>query len=239
MQPWAEKGSSSSPGNANSLHYDKTLSYLNNKQSSSSSSSPKQQGFRTPASHSNIAPIDQDEVDHDRRNQYSSFASERFSPMINPPIYENLMDGSDVLSFLNSAEYSDRVHGDDLRPDSSSYISHRHQQDTQQALSEKEKLQRHWTTELLATEDIVAYLQNADYTEDIYGIPVLGQWIREAQKEIQQDDPHHKKVAVERLAMIRQHLVQKANGDPDLAARNAFQMTQHDWTSTFFDSSSN
>jgi hypothetical protein len=235
MQPWVDKASSSSTANTSSLHYDKTLSYLNNKQASSSSSS-QQQGFRTASSRSSITPNKRDEIDHDYNNQYSSFASHHFSPLITPPQYENPLDGSDVLSFLNSTEYSDHIHGDDLRPDSMTYISHRHQQDTHQALSEKEKSQQHWTAELLAAEDIVEYLQNADYIEDIYGIPILGQWIREAQQEIKQDDSH-KKVAVERLTMIRQHLIQKAMGNPELAARNAFQMTQNDWSSTFLDSS--
>jgi hypothetical protein len=233
MQSWVDKASTS-----NSLHYDKTLSYLNSQHASSSlsssSSSSHQKGFRTaaPAPGSRIAT----EKELDDYNKYSSFASHHFSPLITPPQYESPLDGSDVLSFLNSTEYSDHIHGDDLKPDSMTYISHRHQQDTHQALSEKEKLQQHWTAELLAAEDIVEYLQNADYTQDIYGIPVLGQWIREAKEEILKDDSH-KKIAVERLNMIRHHLVQKAMGDPELAARNALQMTQNDWSSSFLDSS--
>ena len=108
--------------------------------------------------------------------------------------------------------------------------------DTQHALSEKEKLQYHWTTGLLSAEDIVEYLKNTNYTEDIYGIPIIGQWVKEAKEEAMQESAstaESKKVAIERLNMIRNHLIQKANGDPNLAAKNAIEMTENDWSSSF------
>ncbi|KAI9273245.1 hypothetical protein EDC94DRAFT_690216 [Helicostylum pulchrum] len=75
-----------------------------------------------------------------------------------------------------------------------SYISHRHQVDTQHGLAEKEKL--------------------ALWFEDVYSILVLGQLINQTQEEIKQ----HKHDAIDKLSMIRNHLVHKANGDFELAA---------------------
>ncbi|GAA5797019.1 hypothetical protein EDC94DRAFT_594528 [Helicostylum pulchrum] len=220
MQPWADKSSGS---HTNTLHYDKTLSHLNNnvqQQSSSSSSN----GFRTARDTTSTVPsfeFETREKQGSSSNNYSFFEPAQQQTM-------PLTDGAEVMSFLNSQSYSDQVYSDDLRPDSMSYISHRHQVDTQHGLAEKEKLRL-----LFGTEDIVEYLKNTTYTEDVYNIPVLGQLIKQAQEEIKQ----HKHVAIDRLSMIRNHLVHKANGDFELAAKNAFGMTQDDWSDTFLDSS--
>ncbi|KAI8327235.1 hypothetical protein BD560DRAFT_418383 [Blakeslea trispora] len=229
MQPWADKTSGSST-NKSSLQFDNTLSNLNHVTQNQAQST----GFRT--------------TNKGKERQDSSFDD---SAAVNEPsplsyfhhpssslqfrAHENALDGSEVSAFLNTTNYSDAIHQDDLVSDSIAYISHRHQQDTQQALSEKEKLQHHWTAELLAAEDIVAYLQNADYTEDVYGIPHLGQWIKEAKEEVAQVSGQTKK-AVDRLAMIRNHLVQEAQGNVEVAAKNVFSMNNNDWSRTFFDS---
>lgn len=219
MQPWADKSSGS---HTNTLHYDKTLSHLNNNVHQQSSSSS---GFRT-ARDTTVPSFDfetREKQGSSSSNNYNFFTQQQQHTM-------PLTDGAEVMSFLNSQSYSDQVYSDDLRPDSMSYISHRHQVDTQHGLAEKEKLSL-----LFGTEDIVEYLKNTTYTEDVYGIPVLGQLIKQAQEEIKQQP--HKQVAIERLSMIRNHLVYKANGDFELAAQNAFGMSQGDWSSTFLDSS--
>ncbi|GAA5797080.1 hypothetical protein HPULCUR_002459 [Helicostylum pulchrum] len=61
---------------------------------------------------------------------------------------------------------------------------------------------------------MVEYLKNTTYTEDVYSILVLGQLINQTQEEIKQ----HKNDAIDKLSMIRNHLVHKANGDFELAA---------------------
>ncbi|CAO3623923.1 unnamed protein product [Mucor hiemalis] len=239
MQPWIEKASGSGSSKSSTLHYDRTLSHLHHynpsqQQSTSSSSS----GFRT---------LQQADKNATSQHQYQALEQPNtfqsnfdFSPIqhTNGQIF-SYTDGGDVMNFLNSTEYSDHVHGDDLRPDSMSYISHRHQFDTQHGLSEKEKLNHQWTTELMAAEDIVDYLMTTNYTEDIYGIPIIGQWIKEAKKEIELDKTsENSKKAIARLSMIRNHLVNKASGNSDLAAQNALRMNESDWSLAFFESSS-
>ncbi|KAI8375751.1 hypothetical protein EDC96DRAFT_496425 [Choanephora cucurbitarum] len=232
MQPWADKTNGSS-NKTSSLHLDNTLSNVHH----TSQSQTQSTGFRTSdkGKEKQYGLFD-DRAPMTEPSPLSSYFNHPSSPSLQfAAAHENTLDGSEVSAFLNTTNYSDAVHQDDLISDSIAYISHRHQMDTQQALSEKEKLQHHWTAELLAAEDIVAYLQTADYTEDIYGIPLLGQWIKEAQHEIQQGSENTKK-AVDRLAMIRSHLVQKAQGNVELAAKNVFSMNNNDWSLTFLDS---
>lgn len=88
----------------------------------------------------------------------------------------------------------------------------------------------HWTSELLTTEDIVDYLLNTNYTEDIYGIPILGQYIKEAKQEASAEGTHK---AVERLSMIRRHLMSESNGNVQAATQKLFEMKENDWSSFF------
>lgn len=222
MQPWTEKGGSST-SHSSSLQYDRTLSHLNHHPSGQQSSSSS--GFRT--ARDNLS-TSSDYTEETKTVQNMSNYS--FSPVNTSSDMMSLSDGAEVMSFLNSTSYSDHIHGDDLRPDSMSYISHRHQIDTQHGLAEKEKL-----TMLMGTEDIVEYLRNTTYTDDIYGLPVIGQYIKEAKKAI--ENGGHSKIAIDRLSMIRNHLVEKAHGDFNLAAQNAFRMKENDWSATFLDSS--
>lgn len=238
MQPWMDKTAATT--SKSSLHFDHNLSHLQSASSSQQQPFYKSDvnGFRTLTKGKGKESFDFDEPQAYTAPQ-KPFSEYQFTPIDNHfNAYDDPLDGSEVLNFLNSGTaYSDHIHGDDLRPDSITYISHRHQMDTQHALSEREKLQHHWTTGLLSAEDIVEYLQNTNYTDDIYGIPVIGQWIKEAKEEaMQQEQPNtaeSKRVAIERLNMIRHHLIQKANGDPNLAAKNAIEMTENDWSSSF------
>lgn len=244
MQPWIDKASGSGSSKSSTLHYDRTLSHLHHYHSSQ-----QQQQQHTGSSSSSRFRTHQQQADkfsisshqYPTVEQPNAFQSKfDFSPIqhTNNQMF-SYTDGADVMNFLNSTEYSDEVHGDDLRPDSMSYISHRHQLDTQQGLSEREKLNHHWTTELMAAEDIVEYLMTTNYTEDIYGIPLIGQWIKEAKHEIEMDKTsENSKKAIARLSMIRNHLLNKASGNSELAAQNALRMTESDWSLAFFESSS-
>lgn len=233
MQPWIDKTSLNT--SKNSLQFDHTLSHLQSSSSQQINKNDSSGGFRTLKKGKGKEVFEYNEL---QENNAQPFIKYQFTSLDNSfNAFDDPLDGSDVLNFLNSGTaYSDHVHGDDLIPDTISYISHRHQMDTQHALSEKEKLQYHWTTGLLSAEDIVEYLQNTNYTEDIYGIPIIGQWVKEAKEEAMQESAstaESKKVAIERLNMIRNHLIQKANGDPNLAAKNAIEMTENDWSSSF------
>lgn len=236
MQPWMDKTTATT--SKSSLHFDHTLSHLQSSQQQPLYKSDMS-GFRTLAKGKGKESFDFDEPQAYTPSQ-KLFSEHRFALPIDSHFnaYDDPLDGSEVLNFLNSGTaYSDHIHGDDLRPDSTTYISHRHQMDTQHALSEKEKLDHHWTTGLLSAEDIVDFLQNTNYTDEIYGIPVIGQWIKEAKEEaMQQEQPNtaeSKRVAIARLDMIRHHLIQTAHGDPTLAAKNAIAMTENDWSSSF------
>jgi hypothetical protein len=242
MQPWIDKAGGSSSHNS-TLHYDKNLSHINNYHHPQSSQQQSTNGFRTSSTSSSSRDMMNTSTTASN-SQYTNgmpslskpFESYNFSPIYSSSDMMSLSDGSDVLSYLNSTNYSEDVHGDDLRPDSVSYISHRHQVDTQHALAEQEKLGQ-WTTDLMATDDIVEYLRNTNYTDDIYGIPVLGQWIKEAKEEVMEDKTsENSKKAIARLSMIRNHLVEQASGDFELAAQNAFRINENDWSSKFLDS---
>ncbi|KAG2210770.1 hypothetical protein INT46_006840 [Mucor plumbeus] len=233
MQPWIDKTSLNT--SKNSLQFDHTLSHLQSSSSQQINKNDVNGGFRTLKKGKGKEVFEYNEL---QENNPQPFTKYQFTSLDNNfNAFDDPLDGSDVLNFLSSGTaYSDHVYGDDLIPDTMSYISHRHQMDTQHALSEKEKLQYHWTTGLLSAEDIVEYLQNTNYTEDIYGIPIIGKWVKEAKEEAMQESKstaESKKVAIERLNMIRNHLIQKANGDPNLAAKNAIEMTENDWSSSF------
>ncbi|CEP18182.1 hypothetical protein [Parasitella parasitica] len=230
MQTWLDKPSSNN--SKNTLRFDYTLSYLQPSSSSRQFSKTDNNGFRTLGRGKGKQTFEHHEPHAHTPRPYGSYQFTSIDSNFNA--FEDPLDGSEVLDFLSSpTAYSDYVHGKDLIPDSSSYISHRHQMDTQHALSENEKLHYHWTTGLLSAEDVVEYLQNTDYTEDVYGIPIIGQWIKKANEETMQELTETKRTAIERLNMIRHHLIQKANGDPNLAAKNAMEMTKDDWFSSF------
>lgn len=172
----------------------------------------------------------------------SSFPPIRESPIIHhhppaaaaPPVAAT--DGAEVLGFLSSAEYTDAIHGDDLAQESQTYQSHRHQADHEHSVAEHQR--RHQWTELLAAADIVAYLHELKYTDDIYGAPpAIESLIKEAQQEIMDHPPTQtpasNHTAVSRLAMVRDHLLGHAHGQVEAAARHAHEMKQDDWDQIF------
>ncbi|KAI8982018.1 hypothetical protein BDF20DRAFT_912223 [Mycotypha africana] len=255
MQAWAEKGTtateSSSRGYGSStLHFDEALSFLSKRKevyeeeastSNEFRTREEQKGFpATPANH--LQPLF-DDYSNTIPEDYNSSIYQQFTQPVTAysrcylPTYhqQSVADGSELLYFLNKTGYTDHIYDDTLNAGSKEYQSYRHQVDTQHALSERRKLQHQWAAELLSSEDIVEYLSKAEYTEDIYGIPILGELVREAKEELNTSDrnDHGKLAAVERLSMIRNHLMAEANGDTNIAAKNALDMNENDW-STFF-----
>ncbi|KAI8646913.1 hypothetical protein BD408DRAFT_409420 [Parasitella parasitica] len=230
MHPWADKPSSNA--SKTSLRFDHTLANLQSSSPSRQSIKTETNGFRTLGKGKDKQAFEHHEPQLHAPQPFDSYQFTSIDADFNA--FEDPLDGSEVLNFLSApTAYSDFVHGSDLIPDSNSYISHRHQVDTQHALSENEKLRYDWTTGLLSAQDIVEYLQNTDYTEDVYGIPIIGQWIKEAKEETMQEPAETKRTAIERLNMIRHHLIQKANGNSNLAAKNAIEMTKDDWFFSF------
>ncbi|KAI7863932.1 hypothetical protein BDF14DRAFT_1838716 [Spinellus fusiger] len=148
-----------------------------------------------------------------------------------------MMDGGEVQALLNSSHFSDAVYSDDLYAESTTYTSYHHSLDHEHSLAEKMLSQQQKTLEnLLSAEDIVAYLQDTRYTNDIHGLPPNVQsLIKEAREEVQQDheSSHKPRHAVHRLEMIRAHLMKSAQGNTKVAAQNALK--ENEWDHYFMD----
>ncbi|KAI8148963.1 hypothetical protein BJV82DRAFT_663312 [Fennellomyces sp. T-0311] len=162
------------------------------------------------------------------------FPSMQQAPLMNDPA-PSMNDGADIQAFLNSTAYTDELYGDDLAQTSVTYGSHRHQVDHAHAVAEQQR--KHQWQDLLQAEDIVAYLQEMRYTDDIYGAPpAVEALIKEAQKEIAEpaaDTEQSRVTAVDRLAMVRNHLMGQAGGRVEEAVKQGQQMQQDDWEQIF------
>lgn len=240
MLPWSNKAGSSSSAST-SIRRDENIANTHQYRPTGEAESAR---FR-----SSLATQDQsDSTGFDTFIQSSSSSpsasSSSFQPIREPSIIHHpppappvATDGAEVLGFLSSAEYTDAIHGDDLAQESQTYQSHRHQADHEHSVAEHRR--RHQWTELLAAEDIVAYLQELKYTDDIYGAPpAIESLIKEAQQEVM-DQPQtpaaaaSNHTAVSRLAMVRDHLLGHAHGQVEAAAKHAHQMKQDDWDQIF------
>ncbi|KAG0744235.1 hypothetical protein G6F61_003107 [Rhizopus arrhizus] len=214
MQPWIEKGSGSSSAVKSSLYYDQSLNNIQQQQQQQQQPSSSQ-GFRTLHS--------QKPIENNHEPKQSSINNHNHIP---PTLQDHPLDGSQVLNLLNSTEYTDLVHEEDMRMNSMSYQSYRHQSDYQQI-----RLSNFWKG-LMSSEDIVNYLEQQTYIDDIYGLPP--EIAKELEALKQDRENNTKKKAVDRLNMIRHHFIQQAHGDANLAAKNA--MTHDDWSRNFFES---
>ena len=162
----------------------------------------------------------------------------------------SLADGANVLALLNSSEaYNEEIHGDDLVTTSANYRSHRHDVDRLHSLAEQQKkwqqeqhqrvprqhLQQERLSDLLAAEDIVAYLANQRYVDDVYGLPApFEELIKQARQEAASSSNDTPRKAVQRLQMIRQHLMDQSHGNPTAAATAAYELEVSDWSHFFF-----
>ncbi|KAG2219051.1 hypothetical protein INT45_008895 [Circinella minor] len=247
MLPWSDKGGgNSSSSSSNTLRHDENIA--NSSQYRPTQSNAESSRFRSQQQQQGQTPLDQgfDTFTSQQReiNNPLSFPSmhQQQAPRLtnNLPLQQqpehHINDGADIQAFLNSSAYSEEVYGDDLVPDSTTYISHRHQMDHQHSVAEQQRLNQ-WQG-LLEAEDIVAYLQEMRYTDDIYGAPPLvEQLIKEAQKEVTQEEDtstEQKRItAVQRLTMVRDHLMTEARGNVNTAVKQSQQLQQDDWEQIF------
>ncbi|KAI8343658.1 hypothetical protein BC941DRAFT_411951 [Chlamydoabsidia padenii] len=166
-------------------------------------------------------------------------------PLVNPSQHLQLaasspMDGSQVLALLNesSGAYDKEVHGDDLVAGSMSYQSYQHQSDHQHSLSEFEIQKRRAMEEWILTDDIIAYIEKHDssYVDDVYGLPpVIANLVKEAKEELKQggDGTDGQQKAINRLQMIRNHLIGRSRGNFTMAVQQGLQMKEDDWAALF------
>ncbi|ORY94419.1 hypothetical protein BCR43DRAFT_320041 [Syncephalastrum racemosum] len=232
--PWDNKSGASS-ASSSTLHRDETLATANRFRPAETHATPGFGfGFRT--TRPNLM------TQHDRESPYSSSSSSSRmntsafeAPQLNRPVHlpppQVFEDGGDVAAFLGSTSYTDAVHQDELHNPSNSY---RHQVDHAHSLAEQAKAKTNPGFEdLLACEDIVAYLSEVAYTDDIYGAPPqVASLIKEAQQEVQ-NKKDHKQQAITRLQMVRQHLLGQAGGDATRAAQQSRSMRDDDWDQLF------
>ena len=252
MLPWSDKGGGASSSSSNTLRHDENIansSQYRSTQSNAESSrfrsqqqegqGPLDQGFDTFTSQQqqvNNPLAFQSMHQQQQQQQIPRFTNNLPYQQQQQQLEHHMNDGADIQAFLNSTAYSDEIYGDDLVPDSTAYISHRHQMDHQHSVAEQQRLNQ-WQG-LLEAEDIVAYLQEMRYTDDIYGAPPLvEQLIKEAQKEVTQDQdtPTEQKriTAVHRLTMVRDHLMTEAHGNVNTAVQQSQQLQQDDWEQIF------
>lgn len=231
--PWDKPGASSS--SSSTLHRDETLATANRFRPAPPQAAP---GFRTT---SRPTPMTHHELD----SPFASPSSSRMNtsafeaPQLRPPAHlappEAFGDGGDVAAFLGSTDYTDALHQDELHNPAKSY---RHQVDHAHSLAEQAKAKSQTQSspgfeDLLACEDIVAYLSEVTYTDDVYGAPPqVASLIKEAQQELQ-NKKDHKHQAIARLQMVRQHLLGQAGGDAARAAQHSRSMRDDDWDQLF------
>ncbi|KAI9497589.1 hypothetical protein BDB00DRAFT_582573 [Zychaea mexicana] len=245
MLPWSDKGGASG-SSSSTLRQDENIS--NSSQYRSTSNAAESSRFRSQQQQSRQGRVDDQAFDTfgaPRQSQATSNNPVQFHSMQQPdPILlnrglppapqEHTSDGAGIQAFLNSTAYTDELYGEDLVPDSNTYLSHRHQMDHQHSIAEQQR--QHQWQDLLQAEDIVAYLQEMRYTDDIYGAPpAVEALIKEAQKEVAEENQASSNTeqncgpAVQRLAMVRNHLMAEARGNVDAAVKQGQTLQQDDW----------
>lgn len=118
----------------------------------------------------------------------------------------NPYDGSVVSDMLNSPNYTDLVYSSTpSTPISRTPTSAQHS--------------NLYLANLLEAEDIVNYLSQATYTDDVYDLPMYVQeLITQAKEEVVANDSKPKddkkaQSAIDRLKMLREHLLIRSGGD--------------------------
>ncbi|KAI8388516.1 uncharacterized protein BYT42DRAFT_560322 [Radiomyces spectabilis] len=193
---------SASASSSSSFRFDKTLS-------ATARFGPIERsdggGFRHSNAHSDPEPDpDPEQLEchtHSIKNRVAMF-----QPMTDASRLD--LDGIEVQSFLENGDYYDEIYGDDLNPCSSTYATWSHQLDHRHSLAENHKLGH------LVADDTVEYLHFASYIDDIYGLPSpLSSPMKEARQEEDENVP--RQFAVERLTMVRKHLLERAHTGPE------------------------
>ncbi|ORX49777.1 hypothetical protein DM01DRAFT_339174 [Hesseltinella vesiculosa] len=240
MSFFADKGGTSTLHN--SSHLDQTLATGSHYTQSSSTSS--YQGFRDTNKGKTPLSLNQEFQQFSSSPIHASSShleSLKPAPPPDPSVLASIispLDGAEVFAFLDHGDYEQEVNGDDLIEGSMSYRSYQHQADHQHSLAEL-ALQRQRALETwMLSEDIVDYIDKSDsaYVDDVYGLPpVIQSLVKEAKEELNAGAPGEASTgrAVNRLRMIRDHLISRSQGDPRLAAQQTMSMSNDDWASMF------
>ncbi|CAG8582532.1 12426_t:CDS:1 [Cetraspora pellucida] len=131
-------------------------------------------------------------------------------------------DGNEIIDFLNSSIYTDEVYVSNFKDEdhipSSSFNKYGSELD-----------------DFLETPDILSYLAQIRYTDDVYGMPVfLKKLVNEAKDEIfneqEEVNESYRKTAIKRLEMVREHLIKKKEQSTDNEMRELLDnLTQKTW----------
>ncbi|RUP49112.1 hypothetical protein BC936DRAFT_143270 [Jimgerdemannia flammicorona] len=135
-------------------------------------------------------------------------------------------DGAAVLDFLSRpTAYADEVYAFSDSDLSSSRFS---TPDRSTSLTPPTALSSIYLTNLITTEDVATYLAQTTYTDDVHELPLfLQRLISEARKEVALersgegaggDVAQHR--ALDRLKMVREHLLMKIGGDVGMIPRD-------------------
>ncbi|CAG8629541.1 7981_t:CDS:1, partial [Paraglomus occultum] len=122
-----------------------------------------------------------------------------------------LNDGADVLNFLDSTSFATETYNpSDIERD---LISRRSRN---VGFVDPSSLSKAYIDRLLDAQDIVEYITQTTYSDDIYGLPdSFRKLIHDARNEIMGNTEIHQWTAVERLRMVRDHLIKKREENDD------------------------
>ncbi|CAG8533296.1 11763_t:CDS:1 [Paraglomus brasilianum] len=114
-------------------------------------------------------------------------------------------DGADVLNFLNSTSFVTETYN--LANTERDLISRRSRN---VGFVDPSSLSKPYIDRLLEAQDIVEYIAQTTYSDDIYGLPdSFKKLIDDARNEIMDNTEIHQRTAVERLRMFRDHLIKR------------------------------
>ncbi|CAJ0905982.1 1910_t:CDS:2 [Entrophospora sp. SA101] len=118
-------------------------------------------------------------------------------------------DGREIIEFLNSNNYTSEIY-DNTVEEEEREIANIDANASSHSYNYKD------VEGFLESEDILEYLKQTRYTDDVYGIPkFIKKLIKEARDEMLNDNDQnnpHQKTALERLKMIRDHLLMNRDG---------------------------
>ncbi|CAG8442691.1 6952_t:CDS:1 [Scutellospora calospora] len=123
------------------------------------------------------------------------------------------VDGIEIIDFLNSSNYTEEVYDSKFKDDECIAFNSFNKYGSQ-------------LNDFLEASDILTYLTQTRYTDDVYGMPIfLKRLVSEAKEEIfsEQDASYsnkevnesHRKTGIERLKMVRDHLIKRKERSTD------------------------
>ncbi|RUS17986.1 hypothetical protein BC937DRAFT_89265 [Endogone sp. FLAS-F59071] len=208
------ESSSSRPFPARQQAFDSTREFQ-----PSNSSADHHRTFTTTTSNKRDAESEWSRFDEDSSLDVHSSGFFEFNDPYLPPLHTQPPDGTAVFDFLSHpTAYTNSVHS----PSPSDLSSSRYSApESVRSLVDPAPLN---LANLLAVEDVGAYLARTTYTDDVYELPVfLQRMINEAREEVVGGEKDNEKIqhrALDRLNMMRKHLLVKVEGDIGMIPRN-------------------